>query len=101
MDNYPLEGSYPRSGLHTVLLTFQDGNYKGTIKRELGGNCMGASILASVLDEVESFAEEILDEHGGEILLTNPNSDTAVIDDPLFLAMSLVKVEIIAYEQKG
>nr|WP_092074977.1 hypothetical protein [Dendrosporobacter quercicolus]NSL49608.1 hypothetical protein [Dendrosporobacter quercicolus DSM 1736]SDN24748.1 hypothetical protein SAMN04488502_11564 [Dendrosporobacter quercicolus] len=100
MDNYPLEGSYPRVGLHIVLLTFQDGKHVGTIKRKLSSNCMGAKILQPIINEVEECPEEILDEHGGEITLTSPDGDTCVIDDPLLLVMSLVKVEIIAYEQR-
>lgn len=102
MDKYPICGSYPRSGLHTILLTFQSDEYSGTIKRELGGNCMGAEILKSIVEDVadEGFAQEILDEYEN-IILTNPAGNTLIVDDPEHLSMCLVKVEIIAYEVKS
>lgn len=102
MDSYPVSGSYPRFGTHTVLLTFMNDDYIGTIKRTLGGNCMGAGILSSMVEDIEeeNFAQEILEEFEGDIVLTNPAGDTFIIDDPETLSLCLVKAEIIDYQQK-
>ncbi|OMF38803.1 hypothetical protein BK133_00955 [Paenibacillus sp. FSL H8-0548] len=50
MNSYMGAGSYPKRGLHTVEVSLQNGEYKGTVIYEIGGNCSGSSILSSTLD---------------------------------------------------
>ena len=103
MDKYPVNGSYPRQSVHTITMTFMSDDYVGTIERRMGGNCMGAEVLESVINELceVEFAQELLDEHDGVIVLKNPSGDSTIIDDPEFLSLCLVKAEITAYGGKS
>jgi hypothetical protein len=53
MEKYMGEGSYPKWGTHKVEVTLQSGPYIGTIVMEMGGNCLGAGILTSVISSIE------------------------------------------------
>jgi hypothetical protein len=46
-------GSYPRYGTHTIRIDLQSGTYKGSVVYEVGGNCLGGSILESTISMME------------------------------------------------
>jgi len=52
MDKYMGGVAYPSEGTHTVEVSLQWGEYKGTIICKIGGNTMGASIIDSALDSL-------------------------------------------------
>jgi hypothetical protein len=54
MDNYMVDGAYPREGTHTVEISLQWSDYKGTIICKIGGNTMGASIIQEVISSLEN-----------------------------------------------
>jgi hypothetical protein len=54
MDKYMGVGAYPRSGTHTVEVSLQWGEYKGTVMYQVRGNTKGMSVLDSVLESLDS-----------------------------------------------
>jgi len=54
MDKYMGGVAYPREGTHTVEVSLQWGEYKGTVMYQVRGNTKGMSVLDSVLESLDS-----------------------------------------------
>jgi hypothetical protein len=114
MREYPLSGSYPKWQIHTVEIDLQYDEYKGVIRYRTGGNCLGASILQSVLSEIEDRNYEpkddvsrkhcILDEDGYLVgfRLYNDEGDELILEDGNDdLEDCIVGVRIVAVEPEA
>lgn len=53
MNTYIGSGSFPRDIKHTIELTFQFDDFKGTVIYQIGGNCLGGTVLDCALSEIE------------------------------------------------
>jgi hypothetical protein len=98
-----------RERMHTLEITLQNGEYKGTLVQKIGGNCFGLDILNSFNIE-NLYPEELTenncslefigeDEEGNEwfkCILKDKNGEELEIEDPVNLFNNLVvKLEII------
>lgn len=83
-------------------IDFQYGDYKGTFQTKLGGNCLGGSILQSVLSSIEddNFTDGEGREYVSEFTLTNQSGDelTIFMDDEAL--DNVVAVRIIHWEEE-
>ena len=112
MDNYKPECGM--MGDHTVEVTLQYGEYKGTFITEMGGNCKGGTILGSFTDleyfDTDDITEnncslKISDEEDDEgnywfqCTLVNEKGDTLEIEEEAeYLNNYIVGVNIIDFE---
>lgn len=104
MKRYENEDNF-RERLHTVEITLQSGEYKGTVKQEVGGNCFGLSVLGcfdpDCMDEEETFVEnncqlEILEDEYFKCVLRSEDGEECEIEDELrYLGNYVVKLEIV------
>ncbi len=98
-----------RDRIHTIEITLQLGEYKGTLKQEIGGNCFGQDILRS-FDADEISTDEVFKENNcnlviGEddegkywftcILKNDKGEETKVEDYADALKNLVVKIEIV------
>lgn len=99
-----------RERVHVVEITFQSGEFKGTIKQKIGGNCFGLDILmgcnTDCLD-LENLYEndcnlELLEDEDDEdnlgfrCILKDENGDVCEIEDEIEeLNRLIVKLEIV------
>lgn len=95
--------------IHTVEVTLQSGEHKGTFKQKVGGNCFGKTVLDSVdIDEIpedECFEEndcqlKILEDDDGEywftcVLKDAEGNETEIEDEARCLQDLVVKLEIV------
>jgi hypothetical protein len=107
MDRYELSGSYPKWQIHTVEIDLQWDEYKGTIRHQIRGNCLGASILQSTLSIIESGEYQpkdddskkhvLLDVHGyfRGFRLFDQNGDELILDADDDLMDCIVGVRIV------
>jgi hypothetical protein len=105
MDNF-------KERLHTLEITLQQGEYKGTLKQKVGGNCFGIDILHNFdIDtfDIDSFCENNCnfqftgeDDDGNEwfrCVLKNENGEECEIEDEVKgLGWLVVKLEIVDCE---
>lgn len=111
MEQYVLSGSYPKWQVHTVEIDLQHDEYKGTIRYQTGGNCLGLSILKCALSSIEdmdyiardeqSKRHVVLDSEGYMIgfRLFDKNGDYCIIEDDL--ENCVVGVRIVAVEPEN
>lgn len=101
--------------LHTLEITLQSGEYKGTIVQKIGGNCFGLDIL-NCFDIDNLYPEELSenncsleftgeDDEGEEwfrCVLKNENGEKCEIEDYVKdLSRLVVKLEIIDCQIKN
>lgn len=102
MDNF-------KKRMHTLEITLQLGEYKGTLKQKVGGNCFGINIL-NVFDvdsfEMTDFCENNCNFQiiGGDyewfscILKNDDGEETKIEDEVRQLGNYIVKLEIVDCE---
>ncbi|MEF3306662.1 DUF5406 family protein [Paenibacillus sp. GYB003] len=109
MKNYMGEGYYPKYGTHYVRAYLQWDDYKGRVVLELGGNCMGGSILTSIISALEDgdyFPDMTIDDnlkhietdedgYPVEYTLFNENGDELYLEADGDFGDCVVGVEII------
>ncbi|GCD11737.1 DUF5406 family protein [Clostridium tagluense] len=95
--------------IHTVEVTLQEGEYKGTFKQKIGGNCFGKTILDSIdIDEIpvdEQFEEnncqlQIIENDKGEywytcVLKDDEGNESNIEEEARYLQNLVVKLEIV------
>lgn len=89
---------------HIVEVTFQQGEYKETIKYQMGGNTFGYCILTS-LDPEDIYEDELLENEAQlkinedkwfRMILKNENGEESIVEDELrYLKNLVVKIEIV------
>jgi hypothetical protein len=102
-----------KNRVHTLEITLQEGEYKGTLVQKIGGNCFGLDVLNTFnaddlcpedLENNNCSLEFTEDEEGNEwfsCLLKDENGDGCEIEDyARNLNNLVVKLEIIACEIK-
>ncbi len=111
MDNYKNENySY---GWHTIEVTLQMGEYKGTFTTQLGGNCKGGSVLENFCS-LEGFEEDgvlenkcnltISEDDDGDYwfscTLVDESGDECKYEDEInCLSNLIVGIKIISFEE--
>jgi len=109
MKTYEAKGDTDR-GVHTISVIFQNGEYKGNIAYDIGGNCYGLDLLDFDIDTLDTDMIESLcindcrlswDEENDlyTVELKNENGNTLLCDqlEDIDLAKMVVAIEIIGY----
>lgn len=96
-------------GNHTVEITFQQWDYKGTIQVEMGGNISGYSVFESIDGDtiVDAYLDSTLKENNCEfffsddffgMVLTDDEGEQLIIEEDFYgLEPMIVKMEIVDY----
>ena len=107
MEQYVLSGSYPKWQIHTLEIALQNDEFKGVLRHEVRGNCLGSEVLQSAISSIEDGDYEplddesrkhcILDEDGYLVglRLYDESGDDLILDENNDLANCIVGVKII------
>ena len=100
-------------GVHTIKVSLQDGEFKGSFTHTVGGNCKGAALLDFDIstedgEQIEKFEKQGCsikrpdDDQYLLVTLTDPSGETcqAEVDDDEFMNM-VVGVEIIDFQAEA
>ena len=106
MKDYTYE--YGDYGKHTLRITLQTGEYKGTIAYDIGGNISGLGVLSIDIDDiamVREFTENNCDFHIRDdwfsMILTNDEGGQLLVgDDYDGLEDYIVALEIVDYKKE-
>lgn len=95
-----------RYGVHTIEVTLQQWDYKGTVRVKIAGNCKGLSLMGDIDESIfDSFPDiesdcnfEIIADEWFVAQLKNASGDILEVEDDLDeLRKMIVKVEIIEF----
>jgi len=111
MKNY--DGLNDSNGVHTIKVSLQDGEFKGSFTHEIGGNCKGAELLDFDIQNMDD--DEIKDLKKQGCVIKRPDDDNYLfvkltsdagdtcdfeVDDDEFQNM-IVGIEIIDFKVEG
>ena len=113
MDKYMLSGSCPKWQRHTVEIDLQFDEFKGVLRAHVNGNVLGASVLQSVLGDLEdgeyfppdddSRKHCIFNDEGEleELRLYDESGEDCAIDIGHHLEHCIVGVRIVDVQPEG